>query len=252
MWNEALSYSGVAGAVWSGIAILANDSSLSPGRGTIDSANKYVKLGPGSARYPISDVHHESGHLVHYLANTSLKWATMYNYPTSCTSGGCSGDGHSLDTPEWKAAGFPEGLASFIGTVASYWYWASQPQFCINSLTPCGSTGWNQEVRPAGACVTDEDRFELSAQRYLWDVYDSVDDAAYADTIGADTSNSFWYGALIDELATFGAGTGNGQINEPWNAALMSIDSHDGRSAADFQAKINESTTTQRSNNCNP
>ena len=134
--------------------------------------------------------------------------------------------------------------------MASYWYWANQPQFCINSLVPCGSNGRDQEVRPTGACATDEHRYELSVQRYLWDVYDSVDDAAYSDTIGANTSSSLWYGALIDELATYGAGTGNGQINEPWNSALTSIDAHDGRSTSDYQAKINESTTTQRSNNC--
>ncbi len=264
MWDQAIKYSGVGGSVFYDVRLAPNDPDTNTGRASASTSEALIRLGPVSARYPLSDVQHEIGHALHRPTDTSVRAVVAYNYPLACSNGGCKGDdaacaadpvcteGHSLTSQEWKATGFPEAIGTHLGMVASYWYWAVQPQFCINSLTPCGSSGNNLETS-SQSCGTGAGRFELSAITYLWDVYDSVNDSHYNDAVGADNTTAFWYGSMVDALSTYPAGFGNGQANEPWtNNTFTVTDSLDGRSTSDYQGKLGATSSTQRTNNCNP
>jgi len=131
-------------------------------------------------------------------------------------------------TQEWLSAAFDEGIASFFATAAMYSATNPNPTDCL-SASYCElwwnnietSTGW-------GSCAAGEYRWALSHERYLWDVYDSVQDANYSDTV----SVPFWY--FISGLAYYGTGPNDQQNNEPWNADYTAIDNYDGRSSADF------------------
>jgi len=259
-WYDAFRYSGAALTNWSQVRILPNHPAAAANGGFVDQipSNRQVKLGVQAARFPIAVQHHEMGHMLHYLIQPALKFTAAYNWPTACTvasPNGCWGGTHTVNSVEWKMASFPEGLASFLGTVPSYWHWAPQPQWCFATFSSCDANGFNQEVRSSSNCAQDESRWELSTQRYLWDVYDSVHDTLYSDLLGADTSSDFWFGILVNELSTFGSGIADGNVNEPWQTtALTTIDPNkqDTRASVDFQAKLNQVTSTQRLNNCSP
>jgi hypothetical protein len=259
-WYEAFRYSSVGANTFSQVRIIPNHPSAGPNTGFVDQvpSNRQVKLGTNSTRYPIAVLHHEMGHMFHYLAQPAIKFTPIYNYPTPCTAAspnGCWGGGHSVDSAEWKAASFSEGLASFLGTNPSYWHWAPQPQWCYATVSACGNTGWNQEVRPAGACAANEHRQELTLQRYLWDLYDSVNDAAYDDATGENTHAAFWFATLASELGTYGSGIENGHANEPWSTTALTTISptkQDERAGLDYKAKLNQAANLQHTNNCSP
>lgn len=239
-WYWALSYSGLMQSLFTVIQIRAFDNSSCPTSCaggttvTIDSTN--------SALMPQGRILHELGHIANGLSKPFT--ATLaYNYPTQCT--GCGT--WSLNTAEWMSAGFEEGLATFVGDVAMYWHWATQPTTCLSSGS-CALTTFHIEDSSGTSCGTDQNRWPINVDRYIWDVYDSVDDPGFVDT----TSINYWQ--IFTTLNAYPSGTANNQIDEPWNSTFTAVDNYDGRSSADFEFRLNAlysiNSATLRSNNC--
>lgn len=196
-----------------------------------------------SALSPQARMMHEAGHIASYLlnpytamGNTKYCWdqlgATTPTPPaTSCT--------WSMNTPEWAAASFEEAFATFFGDVVLWQVNATVPTSClsnincaVNANTRIEQTNW--AVNPNTCSVTaanPESRWPLSAERMLWDVYDTVADAPY-DTLGEGAGN-FW--RLFANMTQYGVGINDHDIDEPWqDAARTIIDDRDGRRAADY------------------
>lgn len=227
MWDNAVKYAGVGVTSYYGIVILAEYSGYS-GASFNPGPPPYIKLGPDEARYPLT-VHHELGHALHYLADTDYNTTIFYNHPTKCPGNLCQSSSHGFWTQEWKRMTYLEGLASYLGLVASYWGHAPQPILCMGTLSSCPFADADTfDVESTPTCQSGADRKEGNAVRFLWDIYDTQDDSTFLEDV------VFTYGETVDRLADFPAGTGDGQLNEPFNASLTSIDDEDGGSMVDY------------------
>jgi hypothetical protein len=194
---------------------------------TIDSA--------GSAFTPQGRIMHEFGHVASHLSNEFQ----------ACADYSRDGDsGWNLMTAEYACASFEEGLATFFGDTAIYWYQNPQPFTCLSS-SYC--TGFDVEASTgAGSCTASERRWALTVDRYLRDLYDSTNEAS--------DSNSASYATFFDTLERFPSGQGEGEDTEPF--FLVFLDDPDGRSARDFrrhfEALTGTSTQTNFTANCSP
>ena len=166
-----------------------------------------------------------------------------YDHPNTCT--GCGS--WSFTSQEWAAAGFEEGLATFAGDVAMYWFFAPQPTTCLSSSS-CGIASQHIENSGGSSCAAGNERHPINVDRYLWDIYDSIDDPGFVDT----TAINYWQFFAI--MNAYPSGTSNHQIDEPWNAAFTAVDNFDGRGSSDFEFRLNNLYTIDssvlRSNNC--
>jgi hypothetical protein len=165
---------------------------------------------------------HEMGHIASYLSKPFVG-TVAYSYPTQCT--GCGS--WNLGTPEWLSAGFEEGLATFLGDVAMYWHWAVEPTTCL-STSSCNA--WSIEDSAGdGNCAADEHRWPISTDRYLWDIYDTVDDTTYTDSV------NIHYWQFFTTLENYSSGFANYQCDEPWtNSNYNVVDDWDGRDQEAF------------------
>src|SRR5262249_23843091 len=154
-----------------------------------------------------------------------------YDYPNQCFGSGCpSTAGWSLTSPEWKSASFEEGLATFFGDVANYWLYAPEPTTCL-STSYCDTS--IEKSSGKFNCVTDEDRWALSTDRYLWDVYDTPDDYDATPGYLDDVSVPYWQ--FFTTLESYPTGFGDHACDEPWkDSSYSSIDNFDGRDQYDF------------------
>jgi hypothetical protein len=66
--------------------------------------------------------------------------------------------------------------------------------------------------------------------RYLWDLYDAVEEPPpnFLDDY------NYTYAWLANTVKLWESGTGEGKIDEPWNAAKTSVDDDKGRSGEDY------------------
>jgi hypothetical protein len=243
-WHYALSYSGLMNSVFTDVTIKAYDSVACPTSCARGSTKTITIDSTGSAFMPQGRIMHEMGHIASYLSQP-FRGTGAYDWPNQCTSCG----GWSLTAQEWKVAGFEEAMATFIGDVSIYWHWAQEPVTCLSS-SACGINTFNTENSTVSGCASGEHRWPLTSERYLWDVYDSIDDPNYTDTVHIE------YWQFFTTLSQFGAGTSNHQADEAWNSDYSAVDAYDGRSAEDFEFNLMDryavSSSAQRLSNCSP
>lgn len=160
-----------------------------------------------------SRVMHEMGHLASFRATRD-----QTAFGRADTS--LSGSGWSFDTAEWNSRQFTEGVATALANVGLYFQNANTPFTCGNASTSCDTAGgFSLEATPA-SCATER-RWELSTERYFWDIYDSVNDSE-------SLSMPMWH--IVDTIHAFDPGTGNRQKSEVGS----SISDPDGHSTTDF------------------
>lgn len=183
------------------------------------------------------------GHIVNYKAHNGFVAATNYCYPA--TTGSCA---WSFSSAEYGAEQFEEALATFDGDTALYFKGNSEPHSCLSS-SYCTGSGSDIERSTANVstCVANEDRFPVSAMRYLRDVYDST-----ADYSGDNDQLSYY--KFLDTMDSWSAGTSDDQKDEPWNASFTAIDAEDGRSTNDMATALfsfqSVNSTSQLNMNC--
>lgn len=159
-----------------------------------------------------------------------------------------------MRTAEYASASFEEGLATFFGDRALYWQANREPLTCL-SRNACSRSANNNVERSTGTrstCATGEERWALTTDRYLRDVYDASSSGEWFDT------NTESYSYFFEALYRFPNGRGNRDKDEPWKKILFwySVDDRDGRSARDFRAHMEgytgRSTYWNFSRNCYP
>ena len=222
MWHFALSYSNRMHALFTDVEIRAfgNDDSCP----TSCAGGKQVSIDSNST-FVLSDrILHELGHIASELSHP---WSTAADYCRD--EPGSTQCGWSYQTAEWRSRSFEEGLATFLGDVAQFWFWAPDPTI----------GGTSREVNTA--CSTNESRWAQAMFQYLWDAYDDHADA------GWDDADNVAYYAFIDTLASYCDGSGD-------HCASEGVANRDGRSASDFAYQMFEltgaHTTRERINNC--
>jgi hypothetical protein len=207
-----------------------------------------IQLDDDAAYKPQARVMHEMGHIASYVASPRSRPSNNYCYPND-TGSGCT---WSFTTAEWRSSSFEEGLATFISDSAFYYWWANDPRTC-NSTGACSGTSSEIETSKGSSsnCATDEGRWALTTIRYLWDIYDGVDDPDFSDTVRRERYE------VIDTLAAFPSGFDDHEKNEPFDSS-WTVDNRDGHSGYDFyyNQKYNHSagidSYTLRQNNCYP
>jgi hypothetical protein len=237
-WRDSLSASSRMVADFTNVEIWAFDddpcdTSCANGglkRVTIDST--------GSAFTPQARIMHELGHIASHLAKPR----------TACSDyGRDGGDSWNQTSAEWACASFEEGLATFFGDRAVYWASSPQPSTC-NSAGTCSLSNRSTEASTGTSCVSGENRWALTVNRYLRDLYDTRNEA--------QDTNSASFATFFDTLDRFGGGVGNRDVNEPWADFLMALDDLDGRSARDFRSHFESLTGADTAsnfvNNCTP
>lgn len=195
-------------------------------------------------------IYHEMGHAASRKVSHGNTFEPGSNscWPSSTTTG-CA---HGLTTPEWGALQFEEGLATFLGVSAAFAENATQPVYCIRNPSVACPVGSELSLETNPNCsVSDSDRMEHNITTWLWDMYDPV--AGTVDPI--DRS----YFDIPNSLSQLGAGTSNGQKDEPWNSTYSNIVDPDGRSGRDMRRAMEtylSLNTTDSSNlysqHCNP
>jgi len=93
-------------------------------------------------------------------------------------------------------------------------------------------------------CQVGDDREEGHTIRFLWDIYDTQNDGTYSDQV------ALTYDQTVERLTQFPAGSGNGQLNEPFDSALIGIDDEDGGSIADYRSAGGATVNPQATANC--
>ncbi|MDG2304727.1 MAG: hypothetical protein P8R42_08735 [Candidatus Binatia bacterium] len=238
MWRDSLNSSNRMRNSFNGIEIRAYDSTTCPTSCASGPNKRIIIDSSGSAYRPQARVMHEMGHIASYLSKARR---ACVDY----TFGGNAG--WNMTSSEWGCAGFEEAVATFFGDRAIYWAASPQPTSC-NSAGVCGSSTSIETSTGSGSCVTGESRQPRTANRYLRDLYDSVNETNDGNTIG--------FSRFFDTLARFNNGSSNRAVDEPWNWWGTSLDDRDGRSARDFRAHIEgltgSSTSSNFTNNCSP
>lgn len=209
---------------------------------------KTVKITDETAIYTLAIILHEMGHAVAHVAsrNQEFKSCGSRRYPDHANT-------HSLDVPLWGCSQFSEGFADFIYVTAIYEKYAPTPVYCKDAGI-CFPFQEYEKLEISSntngtSCGTDENRWEIHAARYLWDLYDNV-----SDYPGETFNHPLWY--FIDTIHAFDNGINNRQKNEPWNSNLSTITKPDGRSTYDYKYLYeywnNVDTSTIYMANCSP
>ncbi len=236
MWTDALNYSNRMRANFTNVQIRAYDASACP-TSCANGGNKRIIIDSANSAYmPQGRVMHEMGHIASYVSNPRR---VFVDYSRDGSSG------WNMTSAEYASAAFEEGLATFYGDTALYWYWNSEPLTCL-STGACSRWGNNRVEFSQGTrsnCNTNEERWALTVDRYLRDVYDSNNE-------WFDTNQEPYYN-FLDAIGHFTAGYDNRDEDEPYNSILgiVYVDDKDGRSARDFRAHMEALTGTSTYNN---
>ncbi|AKI99243.1 hypothetical protein ATI61_106618 [Archangium gephyra] len=255
MWREGLNYFGVMQSNFTNVEIrgFANDMPGFNGECPTSCANGYskrVQLDVGAAYAPQGRVMHEMGHIASYLAHpysgtggNGYCYPSTSNFPDKC-------QWWTLNTAEHGSAAFEEALATFLADSALYYPNAPAPHSCLASAAPCAPGQFNLETSSGSACASGENRWPLTAMRFLWDVYDSVDDQESV----AEGAGNYW--KMLNVMALYDNGTESLQISEPWNSNYSAIDNWDGRGSYSYRLnyfnKNGTSVYVPYSRNCSP
>jgi hypothetical protein len=249
MWWWAMDFSSLMQARFTNVEVRGFGTECPTSCWRNDAGEKRVLLDPSAAFAPQARITHELGHAASDFASKNGHFDTGSDY----TWGG-TGDGWSLNTPEWGAAMFEEGLATALGDMSWYAHDAWQPHTCsalfVAQSCPLNTFDIEWSPGPAATCnatMTNGERWPLNALRYVWDTYDSrVDgsDNVYRDVAG-----------VIDALNQFPHGRANGEDEEPWCCAgFCWLCDRDGRSSVDyrtnFQARHGDDTFNVWNQNC--
>lgn len=178
-----------------------------PGEPCGQSASRYnigicQRTTPGQPNYDWvwKDGHnlaHEFGHVLHFHA--------FDNHIQSDYGYGTGEEGkHSWTSAEWQESQFNEGFANFVSAASFYGPSASDPMFFAHHM----SIPPNGQYNPA--CIASNfpatagpERNEGNFSRFLWDLFDSVNDDAYSDTMNLSADE------ILSNLYVFPAGTAN-------------------------------------------
>lgn len=224
MW-ENLSTSSRMNTYFTGVDIIAWDNSVCSSSCAYGDLKKIIIDSEDSAYKPQGRVMHEMGHIASHLASRDQSVKTCAYLISSYNYGTQTGTDWSLNSPENGCIQFEEGLATFLADTAFYSQDAVSPATCISDgicdlmLEPSSGA--------VGTCALGEDRWALTVDRFLWDLYDDNADFT-ADTFTYSLSD------LIEVIYTFPNGTGSYQKNEPWDSTLTSVTEPDGRSGTDY------------------
>ena len=184
-----------------------------------------------SALSPQSRIMHESGHVASYLLNPRM----IPDANAYCYDGNCD---WSRTSPEWGNVAFEEALALHFADVTLWLPSSVAPTSCasqfrcaVNSNNNIEETHW--AVNPSTCNWGDEEeRWAISVERMLWDVYDSV--AEVAEENVSEGTGHFW--RLFANVTQYPAGIDDHEIDEIWkNSARTVIDDYDGRNAEDYE-----------------
>lgn len=188
---------------------------------------------------------HEMGHIAENELSQEDVCARPGEYcylDSACT--------HNYLSEEYHSAAYAEGLAGFVLATALWAQSAGMPQLCSASAGGC-RIGYSVEAGVgSGFCRESERRKEINTTRYLWDLWDTIDDEDYDDTVSRNFETVF-----ADAIGAFPAGYGDHQVNEPFGASSCGGSvSFDTRDATDhrhhFEANTGISVRTQAQNNC--
>ena len=252
-WWEALRYSSVQLNGFNAVNIRWPDPDGAP-TGIAQGSNNRILFFGDVARIPQVRISHEMGHIAAFVAMGAIGCGA-YNYPNACSSSNPFVD--CTDTPAWNVespehycAAFDEAIADFLGGVSYYWFGATEPRHCP-VLGLCNDVQWDLEQSLASqstsVCTEAVRRSSRTTLKYLWDAYDSVNDANYNDAVGHS------YDQMHDALDAFPSGFGNGDVFEAFSSVSpFPINDEDGRSALDYSKVLPNSTLTQFQNNCIP
>lgn len=206
MWYDALNYSGRMQANFTNVEIRAYPTDCPTA--CANGPNKEIHIPSGAEYRPQARILHEIGHIASYLSNPR-RMMTGYNYPSQVLNGG----GWSFTSNEWRASALEEGRATFFGDVAFYWHWSTDPRTC-NSTGPCFTS-----IENGPSCSGTVGRQAIQMDRYMWDIYDSVNDGE---------SNTTQYYSFFDTLGAIPNGFSWGQDESGYvNASSNTIDSWD-------------------------
>lgn len=245
-WHYAFKYSGLMESRFTNVKVIAFDSSDCPTSCADGDAKTVIIDSTGSAFQPQGRIMHELGHIASYLAQPVL-YTLAYDYPDECVDCGS----WNLDAAEWSSAGFEEAIATFLGDVAMHWFQAPHPSTCLSSsaCSDLSSSNTETSLGPSANCTTQQRRSVRQRLRFLWDVYDDVEDPGYNDTLQVS------YSKFFTALDNYGTGFENHEGNEPWSMFGALVDNYDGRAPSDFVWNLDDAegidSTVQRSNNCN-
>ncbi len=180
------------------------------------------------ALMPQARMMHEMGHIASYVSNRDQERkgapasAKMYEFDADGDGNTTEDQGWSAFSAEWHHVQFEEAVATAFANVALYYPHAADPDTCLSA----GECTTNLETHPS-SCSSSRRRWEISAERYFWDVYDSNSD--YTED---DLSQGVWH--LADTIHAFDNGTGNRDKDEIWNSSYTSVVDKNGRSTEDF------------------
>jgi len=245
MWRDALRYSNRMRSRFTNVQIRAFNSTACPTSCAYGASKRIIIDSANSAYMPQSRVMHEMGHIADYVSKPRRVYV---NYTRDGTNT------WSMQTPEYASASFTEGLATFYGDTALYWSRNSEPLSCL-STGACLRLSQNNVESSSGrrsSCSSGEERWALTVDRYLRDVYDTTNEPF--------DSNSEPFYRFFETIARFGDGYGNRGKNEPYKSSLfgliITVDDKDGRSIRDFRAHMEgltgRSTYGNYSRNCYP
>lgn len=197
---------------------------------------------------PQARVMHEMGHIAVHKANP-FKSIKNFCYPNQR----CDQPSWYPSNPEWRADAFNEGIASFIASVALYRPEAVAPHNCVGIFqSACINEDNNLERSNGASCALDEDRWPLSTERFLWDIYDDVRE----DYVVAADYDRRPFHEFFDRLADYPDGLADHNDDEPWgDSARTVVDNYDGRSGEDMKYWFDVNgfnPFNQRALNCNP
>ncbi len=236
MWRDALNYSNRMRSNFTNVQIRAYDAGACP-TSCANGANKRIIIDSANSAYmPQGRIMHEMGHIASYVSKPRKSFVDY-------TRDGSNG--WNMRSAEYASASFEEGLATFYGDTALYWNWNSEPLTCLSSGACSRSTNNNVESSTGlrSSCTSGEERWALTTDRYLRDVYDSTNE-------WFDSNTEPFYN-FFDVVNKFGNGYGNRGKNEPYNSVLgiTWVDDKDGRSARDFRAHMESHTGDSNYNN---
>lgn len=149
----------------------------------------------GSAATPFSPQErtmHELGHIADWLSAPNQG---IIRDPSGADYDG--NNGWSYQTVEWRPKALKEGMATFIATTAFYDDFATDPRTCIADGNTAGQedcfdtspTPFRLESSSYGVCGSLEGRQPVSSMRYMWDIYDQINDGV--DSIDLNLAQMF-------------------------------------------------------------
>jgi hypothetical protein len=205
-------------------------------------SNNTIQLDDSAGYKPMSRAIHELGHIV---IENSQDWK-----PTDeCYEKNGDG-GWNRTEDEWACSGFEEAFATFLADSTIYNSTATAPHSC-NSSSACSANTYNIETSNGSSCATGESGWPLSHERYLWDVFDQVDDG---ETVTEASPDRWW--RMYRIYQHYPAGTGAYAADEHWNSSKTALDDKDGRGSYSYRRNYSSfysfDVSSVRSHNCSP